>query len=374
MKVLIYTASTGNGHNMAAKSLKEMFENKGHEVKVVDLSKLRNKIIETLVSQGYDVLSGAIPLIYKGLYNGSNTEFMNKVNGRMINKVFLEEFRSEIESFGADLMIGTHPFAVRIIHRLKMDRILSLPYICIVTDFKAHRMYISPHVDAYITASTYTKVDLMEQGVPGNKVYPYGIPLRKEFYEEYEKPEYAYGDPLNLLILVRGLGATGLLSTLKQLLNCKHTLKIRIVYGGSYRLLAIERYFIQQLESAGHEVAIYGYTNDMHKLMNEAHVLITKPGGLTVSEALMMEVPMIIPSMIPGQEEENAEFLRKMGVARVIKRDIYHELDSFMEDPEILAHMRNNIRAITYKYTIEGILTLAKSLIKPYEKTEKKSS
>jgi len=251
---------------------------------------------------------------------------------------------------------------VAVIGKLKENEIIDIPFISIVTDFKAHYAYIDNNVDAYITASEYTKTTLMDRNVPEDKVFPFGIPVKKEFY--ITPKETKEDSNFSILMMSGSMGLKGIGAVLKELTNNKNKLKVTVVCGNNKELY--DNLNDKYLPYYGKdELNILGFTNEVPKLMSEADVIISKPGGLTVSEALICKLPLIIPFAIPGQEEENSEFLINAGAA--ISMDDIENLneivDKLIENPELIKRMKSNIEKISGTNSIEEIIELADKII-----------
>lgn len=374
MKVLIFTASIGNGHNMAAKSLEQELKRRRHRVHKVDLCAINSRVTRTLLLQGYDMISSKVPLIYKGIYSTGKNPIVGKFNNGIINKIYSQEYLKEVEKFDPDLIIGTHPFSVAVYDYLTKTAQIKLPYLCIVTDFKAHPMYFSEHVDAYITGSNATRLDMVDHGIDERKVYPYGIPLREAFYKAKIEKGTKKENVLNILLLVSGIGSASLTNVLKQLADYGQPIKVNLVCGSQRQLITLEKYFVDKMKKKNQDITVYGFTSRIHELMDEADILISKPGGLTSSEALIKRLPILIPAMIPGQEEENAEFLKKSGVAQVSKYNIQGAIKDLHSHPEKLIQMRENMNSISSKYSLDKIVNLSESLVNQYETMGTKTS
>lgn len=368
-KVLIFTASTGGGHNQAAKSLASKLQEDDCEVVVVDILKLTNKVMEKVVVEGYEILSCSLPVVYRGLYKYSNKKSINTRISKYIFKIFKRKIYKSITEVEPDLIIGTHPFIVNIVSGLKHKKKIFIPFISIVTDFKAHSSYFGEHVDAYVTGSEYTNIGMMDKGIEAHKLYCYGIPIRQDFL--FSNAEVQVDDKKDLSVLLMGgsMGITAIEEVLEGLVNCKGKLRINVVCGNNKVLFKrIQSRYGEHRDDK--EIKIYGFTNEIPKLMDNSDVLISKPGGLTVSEAIAKKLPILIPYMLPGQEEENAEFLSESGIATIIedinKIDIL--IKNLIDNPQNLQNMKNKMEDIAKNYSIDSIVTLGEELINKYEK------
>lgn len=368
-KIMILTASTGGGHNQAAQSLGCVYKYHGYEVMIVDFLKETGKVVEKVVVGGYSILYSNLPTIYKGLYKYSNKKWLNSKISDYALKIFERKIYKAIIEQNPDLIIGTHPFIVNTICKLKKRQYLSTPFISVVTDFKAHRFYVNSYVDAYIAASEYTRLDMMGKGICRNKIYPYGIPIRQDFLQNNNINKRKYeNNNFTILLMGGSMGYKAIEDVLKQIVSCRNKMKIIVVCGTNKELMKSIKVNYQS-KVGNKEILVYGFTQDIPRLMEESHLLISKPGGLTVSEAIAKNLPMLIPYMLPGQEEENAEFLAEAGVARIVENIelIGLQIDKLIDKPYIIKKMKRNMGKLSSGYSLDSILTLSNDLINSYK-------
>ncbi|MDP4176886.1 MAG: glycosyltransferase [Bacillota bacterium] len=365
--VLILTASTGEGHNQAADSLADSFKSKGYNTVEFDFIKESNKVMNAFVVDGYKLLATSWPKFYGNLYRISD---MQKFNDKFM-KHFLRNIEYKvyklINQCNPDIIIGTHPFSVAVTTKLKETRKINIPFISVVTDFKVHYAYIDKNVDAYITASEYTKESIMERKIPKNKVFSYGIPIRKDFLLNYNNIEIKDSNYFTMLIMGGSMGLSAISRVIKKLLENENDIRIIVVCGNNKTLKrSLEKKYIKNAEYQNIKLEILGFTKDIPHLMEISDVLISKPGGLTTSEAIVKRLPLIIPFAIPGQEQENAEFLVKSGTAIKINKikQVNEVINTLITTPSILQQMRFNMDKISKNYSIENIVTLSEQLIK----------
>ena len=275
-----------------------------------------------------------------------------------------------------DIIIGTHPFCVNMISSLKKHKFIDIPFISIITDFKAHYAYMSSYVDAYITASEYTKENMDQHIVSQSKIFPYGIPIKEEFFlKDDEFLKNNRDDYFNILLMGGSMGVSGINDVLKELMHNTNKLRITVICGNNRELKeALEKdydsYSSKKVSGdSNKKVHVFGFTKAIASLMELSDIVISKPGGLTTSEALVKRLPMIFPFAIPGQETENAEFLSSMGCA--IYEPNLNKLNGIIDDiilnPKKLEDMKSNIERLSKYYSIEEIVSLSEELIKTYK-------
>jgi processive 1,2-diacylglycerol beta-glucosyltransferase len=364
-KVLILTASTGDGHNQAADSLADVFAANGYRAIKFDFLKRSSQLWNTLVVGGYKLLAFKFPKVYGSLYRLSDFKgFNNIIPGILINSIE-EGVLNEINRHNPDVIIGTHAFAVTVVSKLKKRNLIDMPFVSIVTDFKAHGSYIGDGVDAYITGCEYTSLNMIERNVHRSKVFPFGIPIRRAFLCDKPLKNRLSDECFTILLMSGGMGLNFIAPVLKRLMGNEHKLKIIVVCGNNKSLKeTLEKQYSKNISNK--EVHILGFTNNVSEILDEADVIITKPGGLTISEAITKRVPMLLPYAIPGQEKENMTFLFSTGAAIDVRKlhNFNDVLNNLIEHPEELDKMRKSLDKIFKDYSTESIVELSNSLIK----------
>lgn len=362
-KVLILTTSTGQGHNQAAKSLIDSFSNQGYECIRYDFLGYNSNIIKNIITKGYEISASKLPRIYGLIYKCSDNRSIHSLLNIVFNKS-TKKIRTQIQKVKPDIIIGTHPLSVNIICNLKKKG-LSIPFISVVTDFKAHYTYVNNLVDAYITASEFTKQSLINRNIDPNIIYPLGIPIKESFYEFNDNvPLIKHKNYFNLLLMSGSMGLSSISYVLDELLKNPNSLRITVVCGNNHKLQKSLQQKAQKTYS-NKILHILGFSNDIDLLMEYSDILISKPGGLTVTEAMVKNLPLIIPFAIPGQETENVEFLTETGIAYYTPdlSNLNQVVNELIENPNLIAEMKNNLKNVVSKYSLNKIVTIANNLI-----------
>jgi len=363
-KILVLTTSTGQGHNQAANSLIETFTESGFNCIKHDFLANNNKLVNDLVVKSYEISASKFPSIYGWFYKLTDNKYINSLN-YFIFAGATKKLSKLIENENPDLIIGTHPFTVNIIDHLKKKG-LATPFISVVTDFKAHYTYVSPLVNAYITASESTKNSLIDRSVKEDIIYPIGIPIRESFFEkDITITEIKDNDYFNLLLMSGSMGLKNISYVLDELLTNKHKLRITVVCGTNEKLLhSLEKK--AEAKYLDKKLHIIGFSNDIASFMDYSDLLISKPGGLTVTEAIAKNLPLIIPFVIPGQEMENTEFLTSNGYAYYVKdyKSINSIVDKLIDNPQYLIEMKEKLSTLALSYSTNSIIDIANNLIK----------
>lgn len=363
-KVLILTTSTGQGHNQAAASVAESFKNDNYEITKLDFLAKNSKLLNNIIVTGYEILASKFPKIYGLFYNLTDKELTNKL---LKLPFFLAEKKVSklINEIKPDVIVATHALSISVISNLKKYG-LKIPFILIVTDFKAHYIYVDSHVDAYITGSNYTKQSLINRNVNPNKIYPIGIPINSRFYTEVTSvdglKDHEY---FNLLLMSGSLGLNTIFIVLKELLKNPNKLRITVVCGKNNHLKNILTKYCSDNQFENKKLHILGFTKDISYLMDYCDVIISKPGGLTVTESIVKNIPLIIPFAIPGQENENIDFLTTEGYSIYVKdlNKINEAVNYLIQNPDELSKIKLNLNLLSSTYSLTKIIDIANNLI-----------
>lgn len=374
-KVLIMSASTGGGHNRAARAIKEELEsrtidNMSIECEIIDSLKLVNNTMDKVISRGYEKSAIYTPKAYGSVYRLSETNLVskNEFKGNPLTSLMAKKFRHLLNDKNPDLIIGTHPFPMIALSTLKKNKqslTLSIsesfsksnnidipPMVSVLTDYTTHSTWIQNEIDYYIVGHEYVKELLVYEGVNTEKVKAFGIPVEKSFLDHRDKDTVLNelglsSDKLTVLLMGGSFGAGNIKETLEELLTINRDFQILVIAGRNDHL---KEKLSKMLDSTVHNknICLLGYTNKMNDILASIDVLISKPGGLTTTEALLNDVPMIVPYCIPGQEEENLDFLTNCGAAlRTTKKySLPVLLKVLIDDPSRLDALRNNIKSI----------------------------
>lgn len=363
-KILILSTSTGYGHDQAANSLKELIKNNNTEIVIHDFLK-DNHLFNSSIIKGYELCATSLGNIYGFFYKLINFNSINNI----ISLFFLpvsKKLYKYISDFDPDVIISTHPLAINILSYLKKKKLINVPIISIVTDFKCHATYVSKEIDQYIVASQYTKENLMSKGISENKIAPLGIPVKQDFYQhDYHKyiPSTLDG-PIKILLMSGGMGLNNISKVLKKLTEGSTSLELTIVCGKNESL---KKHLIKEYGDfkGNKKLSILGYTSNIPEIMKNSDLIISKPGGLTTTESLLSQLPMIIPFIIPGQESENRDFLAENNCAIKIKNldELNVEISKLENDKDRVMNMKKSILKVLNDYSHEDIIKLCNSII-----------
>jgi len=318
IKVLLLSASTGGGHNSAAYAIENSLEKVGCEVSLVDALKFSSPILDRIVSGGYEKSAKYIPKTFGAIYKISSVESRKEDIDVLIRQVIGRKILHLVQKIKPDAIIGTHPFPLVSLMRYKEKGIINVPIVSVLTDYTAHPLYMQKNIDAYIIADEDVSYILRNSGIDKDRIYPFGIPIREDFMDtesvELVRNKFGLENKFTVILMGGSFGAGSIKDSLMELLRSNYDFQIIVITGRDLSLKNKLERLIQDLETKKN-VKVLGFTKDMPELLSIGDVLVTKPGGLTTTEAIMKAIPLVIPYYIPGQEAENVDFLLNNGLA-----------------------------------------------------------
>jgi processive 1,2-diacylglycerol beta-glucosyltransferase len=259
-----------------------------------------------------------------------------------------------LQEFNPDLVISTHPFSNQMCTTLKKKKLIHCKIATILTDMAPHSQWTvnSEYIDYFFVANNEIKDALIDEGIADFKIFITGIPLSERFKEKFDRLQVCNEfdlDPNKTTILFFaggefGLGRKRTYLVFRALIRLFKKFQI-IAISGKNKKMNEKFHRLVDAYDANDRVKVLDYTNKVPELMSISNIVITKPGGLTTTESLVSNLPIIVINPIPGQEEENADFLVRNGVAVWIKKDdnIARILKNLYRHPEKIEEMRNNI-------------------------------
>jgi processive 1,2-diacylglycerol beta-glucosyltransferase len=268
-----------------------------------------------------------------------------------------------------DVVVSTHFFASEIIADMKRNgKLARTTLVTVVTDYRLHSWWVAEGTDIYVVAGEDAKKDLIDWHVPAERIMVMGIPIEMVFSRPTDKERIRSSFGLReslptVLIIGGGFGVGPIEDIVKAVTAIPKDLQVVVICGHNEEL----RERISRLTpSPNIRLKAFGFVNNVHEFMSVADLLISKSGGITVSEALARELPLVIIAPIPGQETRNSEVLRRHGAAvearelEVLKKAV----EDLVGDPGRLAAMREAIRSLRRPDASLDVAKLALSKIK----------
>ncbi|SFS46164.1 MGDG synthase family glycosyltransferase [Marininema halotolerans] len=321
-RVFIITMGFGTGHNATADALAQRYGQANVATKTVDLLELTSSF-HPLLQSGYNQLLSRFPALYYYLYNRTfHNRFVRYVSSELIEKMgwtIRKKLNRMLEEFKPTHIVSTHPFGFLILP----SRWRHLPTVGVVTDYEVHGMWLAEAPDLLCIPHRLLSEKERKRLAwkTGSRIIETGIPSDALFYQPTSRTQarMEIGCPSDLpliLMMGGGMGSGPLPLLVEELAHVTPTIEVWVLTGKNEKLY---EELTQKYE--GTSIRIFQYRKDISRLMDAADLLITKPGGLTVTEAMAKGLPMLLFEAFPGQEATNLNYLLREQAALAINTE-----------------------------------------------------
>jgi processive 1,2-diacylglycerol beta-glucosyltransferase len=322
----------GTGHNTAANVLTSHFQQLPDvKAETVDLLQLIPHTFHPLLQFCYTGMLNRFPFFYHYLYDWTQHYRV----ARYVSSEFLERtgwiIRKRLhhlsQAFAPTRIVTTHPFSLL----LGPSEWEGFPTVGVVTDYELHPIWLARVPDLLCIPKQLLPQSQWERiGIPtGVKLCETGIPIHPRFYDQIMRDEARKRlglDCLRPVVLIMGGGmGLGPLELLVEELQGLHSIQFVVLPGNNFQL-----YHRLKHKYGNHHIRVESFRKDIPLWMSAADLLVTKPGGVTISEAIAKQLPMFLFEAFPGQEEANQQYLLHHRVAFVTRpRTIRIQIEKF---------------------------------------------
>lgn len=347
-KILILSASVGNGHTRAAQSLEKAFKirNAAVEIRHEDVLSFTNPLFRRLYSNAYIDLVNNAPEVLGWMYDQLDEPWKNEKRRLFFDKLNLQKFIKMVKQYKPDWIVCTHFLPSEIISDLKAKGKIDCPQAIVVTDFDLHAMWLCRNYEHYFVALDETKAYLETLNFPSEKITVSGIPIDPVFAETKDKQSMREKFNLDLetptiILSAGGFGVGRIEVLLKSLEAINHPVQILAMCGKNEEL---KNKLLKVNPKENCKIIPVGYTTEMDEYMSASDLVVGKPGGLTTCEALAKGLIFVIVNPIPGQEERNSDHLLENGAAIRCNNlaTLGYKIDKLLSDPKKMETMRQN--------------------------------
>ncbi|MDD5423071.1 MAG: glycosyltransferase [Candidatus Omnitrophota bacterium] len=366
-KILICYATAGIGHKKAALAVEAAFKElspEGVEFSIIDSLDYTNPFFKWIYLKVYLLMVNKFPLLWGLLYYLTDNFYVNLIVAPMrrfnnwLNSGKLSKFLIEMKP---DVVISTHFFGSEVIADMKRRGAMGSRLVSIVTDYRLHSWWVSGFVDTYIVAGEDAVEDLLKWKTPQSKIAALGIPAEPIFAKKLDKKNIREktGLPENtftLLVIGGGFGV----GPIEEIIEAVGGMSIQIIaVCGHNEELVRKLEGLKPSLKAG--LKVLGYVDNVYEYMEVSDLLISKSGGITVTEALTKELPMVVISPIIGQETRNCDFMTKHGAAIKVDKasDARRVVEEMIADPAKIGRMKDAIKKIKKPTACYDIVRLA---------------
>ncbi len=343
-KILYLYSDTGGGHRAAAKSLISAVKIlKGDEIEqeAIDVFASGSSFLNVF-ARGYAPMIRYAPWFWRFLWFSLNStkrlEMLEKIASPFILNNIARIFREK----DPDILVSVHPLVNHLSIKAMRKNGKRIPFVTVGMDpVDLHKSWVSPDTDVMVVATEEAKQICIKEGLPEDRIKVLGIPIDPRFAEQHDKNVAREKIGLKkgvytVLVMGGGEGAGNIYEIVDQLKNNAKDIQLIVICGRNESLKS-------KLEGMKLDfpAKIYGFTNDVPEIMDASDIIITKGGPGAIFEALAKDLPMIITSWLPGQEEGNVKYVLEHKIGRVgtDPAKIIPLINELRADKEITEHI-----------------------------------
>lgn len=362
--ILVLSVPAGAGHTRVAEAIRACALDHGDATVIhLDAMAFATARLRKVYTDFYILLIKHAPELWRHVYRLTDQASPHGLFNRLRRWIERRDSRLLVEHIAAlrpDAVVCTHFQPAEILSGLRALGKFQCPVWVQVTDFDLHRMWIHPQIAGYFAANDEVAYRLRSHGVPQQAIHVAGIPTMPGFSQQHERAACAHAlglDPAlpTLLLMGGGAGLGGLSRVAQQLLAIPGDFQLIALAGKNAAELAALHRLAARFPG---RLAPHGFTDGVERLMACADLVITKPGGSTTAECLAMGLPMIVNAPIPGQEEQNANYLLEHGAAlkAVDLPSLEYRIRHLLAHPELLAEMGARARQLGRPHAARQVL------------------
>ncbi|MBM2820923.1 MAG: MurG-like transferase [Candidatus Berkelbacteria bacterium] len=365
-KILIVSLKAGNGHVQAARAIEVALKEKhpDFEVKNIDLLDYASILSREFYGNWYMDLVNAVPKFYEFMYErlDARSTKLRLLSDRMS----AQKFQKFVFNFNPDLIFATHfvPGNLLTFWREKYKK--NYKIITTLTDYEAHPLWIDNKFDLYTVASEEVKDQMINLGAEKEKIFVTGIPIDKKFSQKFDKSKIfsslGLENKFTIALFAGAFGTGPMIDIFQNILNLNLDFQTIIVAGKNEDL---KNKLIKMSEGKKTKTTTLGFIDNMEEIMAASDIAVSKAGGLTVSESLAINLPLVIINPYPGQEEANTKYLLKNLCAFKADSpsDTAELIKNVLKKPELIKEMRANIKKIAKPNAAFEIVELAEGFL-----------
>ncbi|MDE3839302.1 diacylglycerol glucosyltransferase [Bacillus methanolicus] len=357
---LILTARYGSGHLQAAKVLAQELNRKGFESVVSDLFgesyPAFTNLTQTLLLKSFTYG----PSFYKWFYYGTN-KLHSKGLVQFSKYLGRKRLLELIALYNPAFVITTFPLHTAPFFIKKSKS--SIPVYTVITDYCAHPYWTNPLIDHYFVASKSVKLSLLAKNIEEQRITVSGIPIRSSFEMDFNRKmvyrKYKISSHKKVITILAG--ADGVLKNVKEL--CETLLQnpayqVLVVCGRNEKLYEKLSPLVLRFPDS---IRLFQYVEEIHEIFIVSDCLVTKPGGLTLTESAALQIPLILYKPVPGQEAENAKYFAEKGAALISysNKETFDHIQRLFQDETLATKMKNSLNEIYQPFSAKTIADFA---------------
>lgn len=363
--ILLLHATAGAGHTRAAQAIAAaLTQAQAPAPALIDTLDCTSTLYRSLYTQAYIELVQRAPELWGYLYDKADKvrhSGSKRVRARLaLDQINSPSFRRLLDEVQPKAIACTHFLPLSLLSDLKRKGELSTPVHAVITDISPHAFWVHPHIDHYYLANDTAARELSRKGIPAEAIHISGIPVDPVFASHTPAPlaraELGLPERPTVLLMSGGFGIGPLEAMLDSFAGADCGLSLVVIAGRNAELAQACR---ERAATLSVPVHVLGFVSDIHRYMDAADLIVTKPGGLTTTEILAKGKPMALVSPIPGQEQRNCDHLLEEGAAVRLHEvaDAAWYLQRWLNDAPRMAQMCAHARRIAHPDAAQVIAT-----------------
>lgn len=318
--VLILSCNTGQGHNSCAKAVEEYLNGHGAVCETRDALAFISEGFSRFISGGHNWVYRHAPGLFRWGYRYSEDHPAVFRETSLVYRLLtagVERMYTYIAEGGYDTVITTHVFSALILTHMLKAHPMDIQTAFIGTDYTCSPSMEASDLQYYFIPAEKLKDEYAKCGIPRERMIASGIPVRHEFWKRVEKGDAKRLLGINvrhkhLLVMCGSMGCGPIPQMVCYIAKtCPADTEVSVICGTNRRL---EKKLKRQCRKS-ENVHIVGYTNQMALYLDAADLYLTKPGGISVTEAAVKDCPMAFVDAVAGCESYNMNFFMEMGAA-----------------------------------------------------------
>ena len=374
-KILVVYATYGSGHkaiaNYIANYLKD--ENKSYEIATLDMISYSMSVVGSISQKINNFFMLKTPAIHNIFYNISST----KIGGDIFDDLSLTIFKNkkmenQIKKFNPDIVIATHFFGAGLINHYKEKGLINPKIINVVTDYDVIHLWCKYHhdIDYIVVGNNYMRKDLIKRKVDKKKIKVFGIPIapmkhikinKKEMLKEFD---FTGQRPICLFFGGGGNGSSKTLPYIKKVAISNPNLDIIFIAGkNEYSKNKVDQYIkTYHLNN----VRTMGFATNVPELLQLCDFVVSKPGGIQLTECLYFKKPVLMIRHSGGQEIANYKYFEAEGFGKFFKTSwgLNKYIKNMMYDKSIIRVLNKNMENIDNTNAMQNLSDLVSDLLK----------
>ena len=317
-KVLLLTCSTGEGHNSAAHAIASAFEPLDVACEIADPVSFKSERASEIVSSVYNNIIRKKPAAFGAIYKLGDRYSATRLPSPIYwaNASYAEALRTYIQDNGFDAVICTHLYGMEAMTAIQNRHPMAAPCYGVMTDYTCIPFMGDLKLNGYFVPHAGMKTFLMDRGTPAEHIWVSGIPVNRTFSHPMDK--HAARMALSIpdeakvyLVMTGGIGCENMLGLCDALLTAEHEGLIFVLTGHNEAMKSS----LDQKYPQSSQLKTVSFTRQVAAYMAAADVMLSKPGGLSSTEAAVVNVPLVHVDAIPGCETMNAQFFSQHGLS-----------------------------------------------------------